>query len=93
MFRFLPTGYRYLRSLIKFISGQPELTGVCIYLRSKLLDRFKWITYMGVNLPNKYPLIVMVLHLWNLLQLREGVYTKPIGCRERLLYNVSLFFY
>ena len=28
---------------------------------------------MGVNLPNKYPIIVMVLHLWNLLQLREGV--------------------
>jgi len=55
-------GYRYLRSLIKFIPGQPELTGVCIYLRSKLLDRFKWITYMGVNLPKKYPIIVMVLH-------------------------------
>jgi len=47
---------------------------------------------MGVNLPKKYPIIVMVLHLWNLLQLREGVYTKPIGYRERLLYNVSLFF-
>jgi len=32
--------YRYLRSLNKFIPGQPELTGVRIYLISKLLDRF-----------------------------------------------------